>query len=110
MRKMACVALNAVYMAQPSTIAKPATWSVRSSSRRRTWRNLARSEAVTLRHYRCPDIAFRPRCAIPHVWIKTRLKSRRIPHVLLKTCAKRAGLGLLDARDLLQGGDPFLDL
>jgi hypothetical protein len=46
MRKMACVALKAVYMAQPSTIAKPAIWSVRSSSLRRTWRNLARSGAA----------------------------------------------------------------
>src|SRR5260370_2111460 len=46
MRKMACVALKAVYMAQPSTIANPATCRVRSSSLRRTWRNLARRGAA----------------------------------------------------------------
>src|SRR4051812_6128097 len=36
-------ALNAVYMAQPITIAKPATCSVRRSSVRRTCRSLASS-------------------------------------------------------------------
>src|ERR1051326_1389710 len=35
-------ALNAVYIAQPMTIAKPATCKVRRSSVRRTWRILAR--------------------------------------------------------------------
>src|SRR6266852_1752076 len=56
MRKMACVALNAVYMAQPSTMAKPAIWSVRSSSLRRTCRNLARSgAAVTARGLSAPS-------------------------------------------------------
>src|SRR5260370_4761765 len=76
MRKMACVALNAVYIAQPSTMAKPASWRVRSSSLRRTCRNLARSgAAVTLRDY--------------------------VIYV--------SRLGLLDACDLLQCGDPLLD-
>src|SRR6266436_9867607 len=84
MRKMACVALKAVYMAPPSTMAKPATWRVRSSSLRRTCRNLARSgAAVTLRDYHAP-----------------------LPNPLP---VGRGNLGLLDARDLFQGGDPLLD-
>src|SRR5712692_6867913 len=41
-RKIDCAALNAVYMAQPTTIAKPATCRVRPSSVRRTWRSFAR--------------------------------------------------------------------
>jgi hypothetical protein len=41
-RKIAWVALKAVYIAHPTTIAKPATWSVRGSSVRLTWRNFAR--------------------------------------------------------------------
>src|SRR6266853_4262418 len=84
MRKMACVALNAVYIAQPSTMAKPAIWSVRSSSLRRTCRNLARSgAAVTLRDYHAP-----------------------LPNPLP---VGRGNSGLLHARDLFQGGDPLLD-
>src|SRR5579872_3017355 len=39
------VALNAVYMAHPNTIAKPATCSVRGSSVRRTCSSLARNGA-----------------------------------------------------------------
>ena len=35
-RKIDWAALNAVYIAQPMTIAKPATWRVRLSSVRRT--------------------------------------------------------------------------
>src|SRR5260370_337170 len=81
---MAWVALKAVYMAQPSRIAKPATCSVRSNSLRRTCRNLARSgAAVTLRDYVAPAAN--------------------------TDYEERVGLGLLDARDLLQGGDPLLD-
>src|SRR5207245_9855586 len=38
---------------------------------------------------------------IPHVWIKTRLKPRWVPHVLRKTCAKRDAL----ARRVLEGAD-----
>src|SRR6266566_4977766 len=60
-RKMAWVALKAVYIAHPRRIAKPATCSVRSSSLRRTWRNRARSgTAVTLRDYGSLDVGFRP--------------------------------------------------
>ena len=36
LRKMDCAPLNAVYIAQPMTIAKPATCRVRRSSVRRT--------------------------------------------------------------------------
>src|SRR5262245_3931639 len=42
-RKMDWAALKAVYIAQPSTMAKPATWSVRRSSVRRTRRIRASS-------------------------------------------------------------------
>src|SRR5258708_36588915 len=81
---MACVALNAVYIAQPSTMAKPAIWSVRSSSLRRTWRNLARSgAAVTLRDYHAP-----------------------LPNPLP---VGGGNLGLLHARDLFRGGAPLPD-
>src|SRR5207245_10998492 len=45
-KKIDWAALNAVYMAQPTTIAKPATCSVRRSSVRRTWRTLARRGAT----------------------------------------------------------------
>src|SRR5260370_34551292 len=58
---MAWVALKAVYMAQPSRIAKPATCSVRANSLRRTCRNLARSgAAVTLGGYVAPTRELRP--------------------------------------------------
>src|ERR1700682_3321873 len=43
LRKIDCAALKAVYIAQPSTIAKPATCRVRFSSVRRTCRNFASS-------------------------------------------------------------------
>src|SRR5207245_11033084 len=43
----------------------------------------------------------KPTSRIPHVWIKTRLKPRWVPHVLPKTCAKRDAL----ARRVLEGAD-----
>src|SRR2546423_3253108 len=69
-RKIDWAALKAVYRAQPRTMAKPASWRVRTSSVRWWWRNFARNG---------------------------------------KTSGPRFTLRLLDAGDLLQRGDPFLD-
>jgi len=52
LRKIDCAALKAVYIAQPRTIANPATCSVRFNSVRRTCRNLA-TMATSLPVGRC---------------------------------------------------------
>src|SRR5438128_822866 len=113
---MAWTPLKAVYIAQPRTIAKPATCSVRSSSDRRTCRNFARNgrTALTNRDYPVQSGA---RGRIYSGRNPSVPPSRRLPGVAEERRGFRGGghlsspapLGLLDACDLLQGGYPLLD-
>src|SRR5437868_4127388 len=78
---MACVPLKAVYIARPSTSAKPETRSVRPSSVRRTWRNRARKTVTA------PGL-----CGAPYA--PNACKRREFPRFSSQLHAKGANPGL----------------
>src|SRR5579859_3891713 len=84
---MACDPLKAVYRAQPRTMAKPATSTVRPSSVRRTCRNLARSGAAIT------GVDYRVRAPAPNrVCAQSRVSPEELPAFVCNRCLNRQGL------------------